>query len=124
MDCCASCGDIFNCVAWSFTPSTSTVPSFTLPGGFDPWLPGTCDVVYNYGDYGPGYYGAWAICPNGQVGEVLNGSNNADPEFMDSANDGYEATIYYNGWNEGPCAQANGNENESSEDAFEYNICP
>ncbi|CAN8101543.1 unnamed protein product [Discula destructiva] len=114
MDCCASCGDIFNCVAWSFAPS-ATAPAF--PGGFDPWLPGGCVVVYNYGSGEPGEF---AICPNGQVGEVLSGSNNADPENPDYY---YEDSIYYNGWNEGPCGEANGEENESSVDNFEYNIC-
>lgn len=118
MDCCASCGDIFNCVAWSFKPSATTTPaSPALPGGFDPWLPGTCVVVYNHDNTGtPQNY---AICPNGQVGEVLNGTNNPDPNWAYD----YGDTIHYNGWNDGPCGEENGEYNESNEGDFEYDTC-
>lgn len=74
-------------------------------------------MVYNYGSGEPGDF---AVCPIGQVGEVLKGSNKPDSEDSPYYD---EDSVYYNGWNEGPCAAANGELNESSEDNYEYNLC-
>lgn len=104
VECCASCADIFNCVAWSFAPVYTQAPTPQQPGGFDPWARGSCVVLYHtgtddYDDAGNATAGAAApaVCPNGAVGSVLDTANGT------SSNPGGWENVYYNGWNEGPC---------------------
>lgn len=105
VDCCASCAGIFNCVAWQFVPVYTGKPSEKLPGGFDPWGRGDCQVVYHTGapdDAKNITTDALAVCPNGKVHEMLSGSNN--PPAAEGAR-GKEQwnNVYFNGWNQGSC---------------------
>ncbi|RYO78182.1 hypothetical protein DL762_004939 [Monosporascus cannonballus] len=102
--CCVECAGMFNCVAWRFVPAFSFPPTDALPGGFEPWGRGSCELVYHTGGLDPGAGvsadGAAAVCPNGKVGEVLEGSENVpgpDSETRRWSN------VFYNGWNQGSC---------------------
>ncbi|KAI1383926.1 uncharacterized protein F4822DRAFT_55627 [Hypoxylon trugodes] len=104
LDCCVQCAEIFNCIAWSFVPVYTQAPNARLPGGFDPWGRGDCQAVYHTGN--PDNTTAAGedtanLCPNGKVGEVLavNASANTDGNATSWSN------LYYNGWNEGACAE-------------------
>ncbi|KAI2463139.1 hypothetical protein F4781DRAFT_441129 [Annulohypoxylon bovei var. microspora] len=115
LDCCAQCASIFNCVAWRFVPVYTQAPDAHLPGGFDPWGRGDCEAVYHTG--GPGAEAAAAavaqeeeetpsLCPNGKVGEMLvGGAGNATATGGNGTDAGSWMNLYYNGWNEGPCAE-------------------
>ncbi|KAI5855131.1 hypothetical protein GGS23DRAFT_445242 [Durotheca rogersii] len=117
LDCCVQCAGIFNCVAWRFLPVFTQPPNAHLPGGFDPWGRGDCLAVYHI-DSRPPRGGAGgevggdvsSLCPNGNVGEVLQAGNRTE----DGAPEGGQgeekdapvrswSQLYYNGWNEGPC---------------------
>lgn len=110
LDCCVQCADVFNCVAWRFVPVYTQTPNAHLPGGFDPWGRGDCEAVYHIGN--PKDEVATGIisvvddqqtanlCPNGNVGEVLAGS---DGDGVTNGTDSW-MNLYYDGWNEGPCA--------------------
>ncbi|KAK6860629.1 hypothetical protein PG995_004265 [Apiospora arundinis] len=105
VDCCASCAGIFNCVAWQFVPVYQGQPSEKLPGGFDPWGRGDCQVVYHTGapDEAKNVTttDGLAVCPNGKVHEMLSGSNNP-PEAQGNSTQQWN-NVYYNGWNQGSC---------------------
>ncbi|KAI1771223.1 hypothetical protein F4818DRAFT_216594 [Hypoxylon cercidicola] len=114
LDCCVQCANIFNCVAWRFKPVYTMTPNAHLPGGFDPWGRGDCLAVYHTGN--PDEEDAAGVvladaprnetadrCPNGKVGEVLSGSNDITP--VNATSDGSWINLYYDGWNEGPCAE-------------------
>ncbi|KAI1349166.1 hypothetical protein F5Y01DRAFT_290132 [Xylaria sp. FL0043] len=49
VSCCAACATYYNCFAWRFVPSYVGAPSERLPGGFDPWRHGNCEIVYHTG---------------------------------------------------------------------------
>ncbi|KAI0809989.1 hypothetical protein GGR55DRAFT_147965 [Xylaria sp. FL0064] len=49
VSCCAACATYYNCFAWRFVPSYVGTPSERLPGGFDPWRHGNCEIVYHTG---------------------------------------------------------------------------
>lgn len=103
--CCVECVRLFNCVAWRFNPVYVGEPTERLPGGFDPWGRGSCDVVYYTGGIDPENGvtedGAADLCPNGKVGEVLEGSANV-PGPDGNSTDRW-TNVYYNGWNQGSC---------------------
>ncbi|KAK8133102.1 hypothetical protein PG999_001275 [Apiospora kogelbergensis] len=105
MDCCTSCAGIFNCVAWQFMPVWTGKPSEKLPGGFDPWGRGDCQVVYHTGQPDDAKNittsDALAVCPNGKVHEMLSGSNNP-PAAQDNSTQQWN-NVYFNGWNQGSC---------------------
>ncbi|KAI0859703.1 hypothetical protein F4860DRAFT_481968 [Xylaria cubensis] len=102
ISCCAECAAYYNCFAWRFVPAyVEQTPTPMLPGGFDPWRHGNCEIAYHTGDREEGEDGEDVpnLCPNGLVAgwngiEEVNGNANA-PWF-----DG----LYYNGWNEGACS--------------------
>ncbi|KAI1856712.1 uncharacterized protein JN550_013679 [Neoarthrinium moseri] len=103
LDCCAECAGVLNCVAWSFVPAYIQEPTPQLPGGFDPWGRGKCEVVYHVGVPGAGGDAtadpaqdpaAAAVCPNGRVANLLDVEKSAGPG------------VYYGGWNQGPCGSA------------------
>lgn len=112
LDCCVQCAGIFNCVAWRFLPVYSGAPSPHLPGGFDPWGRGDCAAIYHTGnpadeagqgvilDDADGKGKPANLCPNGKVGEVLQGNGDKDGNATSSW-----MNLYYDGWNEGPCAE-------------------
>ncbi|KAK5636851.1 hypothetical protein RRF57_012563 [Xylaria bambusicola] len=106
VSCCAYCAAYYNCYAWRFVPSYVGKPSDRLPGGFDPWRHGNCEIAYHTGDdldgeEGATRKGAADICPNGRLRDVLNGTLNA-------GNDMWMSGLYYNGWNQGACANLGG----------------
>ncbi|KAI1803014.1 hypothetical protein F4811DRAFT_362914 [Daldinia bambusicola] len=125
LDCCVQCAGIFNCVAWRFVPVYTQAPNAHLPGGFDPWGRGDCEAVYHTGN--PDDEASTAhdetaanLCPNGKVGELLAGNEGSggggskgtenDGGIASSTNGtattgGSWTNLYYNGWNEGPCAE-------------------
>ncbi|RYP06143.1 hypothetical protein DL765_009623 [Monosporascus sp. GIB2] len=102
--CCVECAGIFNCVAWRFVPVFSFPPTDALPGGFEPWGRGSCELVYHTGGLDPGAGasadGAAAVCPNGKVGEVLEGSENVPGPGGETRR---WSNVFYNGWNQGSC---------------------
>ncbi|KAI1135943.1 hypothetical protein F5Y05DRAFT_119121 [Hypoxylon sp. FL0543] len=112
LDCCVQCAGIFNCVAWRFVPVYTQQPNAHLPGGFDPWGRGDCEAVYHTGN--PDDETASGItqptssnetanlCPNGKVGEMLAVNENSTTNGNST---GSWTNLYYNGWNEGPCAE-------------------
>ncbi|KAI1413106.1 hypothetical protein F5Y13DRAFT_31102 [Hypoxylon sp. FL1857] len=111
LDCCVQCAGIFNCVAWRFVPVYTQQPNARLPGGFDPWGRGDCEAVYHTGDpdeeAASGTIqttnGATAnLCPNGKVGEMLAVNENSTTNGNATSS---WTNLYYNGWNEGPCAE-------------------
>ncbi|KAI0882361.1 uncharacterized protein GGS22DRAFT_50811 [Annulohypoxylon maeteangense] len=113
LDCCVQCAGIFNCVAWRFVPVYTQTPNAHLPGGFDPWGRGDCEAVYHTGDPSNETSSGVietakenetaSLCPNGKVGEMLvGGAGNATTNGTDA---GSWMNLYYNGWNEGPCAE-------------------
>ncbi|KAI1465373.1 uncharacterized protein F4812DRAFT_119471 [Daldinia caldariorum] len=113
LDCCVQCAGIFNCVAWRFVPVYTQAPNAHLPGGFDPWGRGDCEAVYHTGnpDDEPSTTHdetAANLCPNGKVGELL-ASNDAANGISSTTNattpTGSWTNLYFNGWNEGPCAE-------------------
>ena len=120
MDCCASCVGIFNCVWWKFEPAFTGQPTEKLPGGFDPWGRGDCVVGYHIGDRNAEVVGAEppaAVCPNGMVGEILatNGGQGGH---------GW-SNVYWNGFNEGPCAAASNVFVPSSDVGYDKSgLCP
>ncbi|TGJ79683.1 hypothetical protein E0Z10_g9073, partial [Xylaria hypoxylon] len=103
VSCCAECATYYNCFAWRFVPSYTGEPSDRLPGGFDPWRHGNCEIAYYTGDRGGGdgtvvtKEGPPRVCPNGRLRDLLNGTANlgSDPWFNG---------LFYNGWNNGACA--------------------
>ena len=109
--CCAECAGLYNCVAWRFVPVYVGDPSDRLPGGFDPWGRGACDIVYHIGepdpDHGITVDDAADRCPNGRVGDLLEGSTNPPPEDGEGGGNGTKTrswmNVYYNGWNQGAC---------------------
>lgn len=97
--CCTQCANYYNCYAWRFVPSYAEDPSSRLPGGFDPWVHGNCEIAYYTGngtDEGVTTEGAASICPNGRLQDQLDGTNN-------KGSDPWINAMYYNGWNEGAC---------------------
>ena len=94
-------------------------PSGQLPGGFDPWRHGNCEIAYYAGngtsggtgseggdeeggdgdDAGVTREGAADICPNGRLKGVLDSSGN-----VEGGSDAWFNGLYYNGWNQGACA--------------------
>ncbi|KAI0105860.1 hypothetical protein F4814DRAFT_452242 [Daldinia grandis] len=105
LDCCVQCASIFNCVAWHFVPVYTQAPNPHLPGGFDPWGRGDCEAVYHTGNPDDETNtahddSATNLCPNGKVGELLANNGSAPAQAT-----GSWANLYYNGWNEGPCAE-------------------
>ncbi|KAI1451837.1 hypothetical protein F4805DRAFT_70646 [Annulohypoxylon moriforme] len=115
LDCCVQCAGIFNCVAWRFVPVYTQTPNAHLPGGFDPWGRGDCEAVYHTGDptneTSAGIVEAAKedetanLCPNGKVGEMLVSGGDGDNATTNGTNTGSWMNLYYNGWNEGPCAE-------------------
>ncbi|KAI0505603.1 hypothetical protein F5B22DRAFT_651537 [Xylaria bambusicola] len=110
VSCCAYCAAYYNCYAWRFVPSYVGTPSERLPGGFDPWKHGNCEIAYHVGTNdgdgegegeGVTRKGAPDICPNGRLKDVINGTMNA-------GNDTWMNGLYYNGWNQGACADLGG----------------
>ncbi|KAI0126732.1 hypothetical protein BJ170DRAFT_416495 [Xylariales sp. AK1849] len=113
LSCCVECAGVLNCAAWSFQPVYTQPPSPRVPGGFDPWGRGNCAVLYNIGDpdaqVGGGTEDAAAVCPNGKIGDMLEGSNNRG---KDDGEGGHELgkkcrwdNLFYNGWNQGTCGE-------------------
>ena len=132
--CCAECARLFNCVAWRFVPVYVGDPTDRLPGGFDPWGRGSCDVVYHVGTPDPDGGGDDTpdLCPNGRVGDLLEGSTNPPPPPPPPA-DGGNATharswmnVYYNGWNQGSCGAPVNAFEEGTDDGMgdEDTLCP
>ncbi|KAI1371840.1 hypothetical protein F4677DRAFT_283018 [Hypoxylon crocopeplum] len=116
LDCCVQCAGVFNCVAWRFVPVHTQAPNAHLPGGFDPWGRGDCEAVYHTGnpdeEQAAGIIsvadgeGTANLCPNGKVGEILSGSSGEDSDSgVNGTKPGSWSNLYYNGWNEGPCAE-------------------
>ncbi|KAI0975110.1 hypothetical protein F4678DRAFT_419337 [Xylaria arbuscula] len=103
VSCCGECATYYNCFAWRFVPSYIGTPSERLPGGFDPWRHGDCEIAYYTGqddaDGGSGVTrkGAARVCPNGRLHHVLNGTGNP-------GSGGWIEGLYFNGWNQGACA--------------------
>ncbi|KAK8016952.1 hypothetical protein PG993_015141 [Apiospora rasikravindrae] len=128
VDCCSSCAGIFNCVAWQFVPVHTQEPSEKLPGGFDPWGRGDCQVVYHTGapDEAKNVTttDALAVCPNGKVHEMLSGSNN--PEVAEGASKEQWNNVYFNGWNQGSCGMPlnAGQSGDSPGMGDKSNLCP
>ncbi|KAK6949054.1 hypothetical protein Daesc_009127 [Daldinia eschscholtzii] len=105
LDCCVQCAGIFNCVAWRFVPVYTQAPNPRLPGGFDPWGRGDCEAVYHTGNPDDEANtthdeSAANLCPNGKVGELLASDGSSSTNAT-----GSWTNLYYNGWNEGPCAE-------------------
>lgn len=104
VNCCAECAAYYNCFAWRFVPSYVGAPSDRLPGGFDPWRHGDCEIAYYTGS-GTGVGAenvtredAPSVCPNGLLAGVVRGSENPRPgSWFDG--------LYYNGWNQGACGE-------------------
>ncbi|KAI1420093.1 hypothetical protein F5Y12DRAFT_163341 [Xylaria sp. FL1777] len=104
VSCCAECATYYNCFAWRFVPSFVGSPSDRLPGGFDPWRHGNCEIAYHTGDEDGGRVtrkGAPRLCPNGRLRHMLNGTGNL-------GRDDWINGLFYNGWNEGACAGLGG----------------
>ncbi|KAI0905741.1 hypothetical protein F4823DRAFT_118102 [Ustulina deusta] len=100
VSCCAECATYYNCFAWRFVPAYIGSPSDRLPGGFDPWRHGNCEIAYHTGDKDGGGVtrkGAPSVCPNGRLRHVLNGTGNP-------GNESWSDGLFYNGWNDGACA--------------------
>ncbi|KAI0466279.1 hypothetical protein F4859DRAFT_332296 [Xylaria cf. heliscus] len=98
VSCCAECAAYYNCFAWRFIPSYLETPTDRLPGGFDPWRHGNCEIAYHTGER-EGEKGEGAlvpsVCPNGLIrGNETGKGGRGDPWFNG---------LYYNGWNEGAC---------------------
>ncbi|CAJ2499743.1 Uu.00g025960.m01.CDS01 [Anthostomella pinea] len=108
MECCAQCTRIFNCFAWHFVPVYTQASTDKLPGGFDPWGYGNCELKYHTGgvDDASGKVctdGAASYCPNGRLEGMLNGTSNvAGPDGETER----WSNLYYNGWNDGACSAA------------------
>ncbi|KAI0473515.1 hypothetical protein GGR56DRAFT_535259 [Xylariaceae sp. FL0804] len=112
LDCCAACAAIYNCVAWRFVPVFVGDPSPELPGGFDPWGRGACEAVYHTGgvDDDDGVVtldGAADVCPNGRVRRGVLANGTADVAGPGGSTRRW-SNLYYNGWNEGACGDAEG----------------
>jgi hypothetical protein len=101
INCCAKCANYYNCIAWRFIPVYVDEPTDRLPGGFDPWGRGSCEIAYYTGNTtsqeGVTYDDGASVCPNGRVETVLNGTNNAH------RGEPHLEGLYYNGWNNGAC---------------------
>jgi hypothetical protein len=100
VNCCAECANYYNCYAWRFVPSYEGHPSERLPGGFDPFRHGNCEIAYYTGNTtsdGVTIEDAPSVCPNGRLQYMLNGTNNIKGQ------DSWIAGLYYNGWNDGAC---------------------
>ncbi|KAI1361724.1 hypothetical protein F5Y08DRAFT_313892 [Xylaria arbuscula] len=136
VSCCAYCAAYYNCYAWRFVPSYVGTPSEALPGGFDPWRHGGCEIAFYTGDGsisndtsddtregGEGgevdvevtRKGAADICPNGRLKGVLDGSGNPGTGTdigmgmgIEVESDPWFIGLYYNGWNQGACADLGG----------------
>ncbi|KAI0423703.1 hypothetical protein F5Y09DRAFT_326694 [Xylaria sp. FL1042] len=127
VSCCAECATYYNCFAWRFVPSYIGTPSERLPGGFDPWRHGNCEIAYHTGvdtdtDTNPGNEdedgdggangggvtrkGAPHVCPNGRLRRVLNETTAVTGSGSSSGigGDKWFGGLYFNGWNEGACA--------------------
>ncbi|KAH9892184.1 hypothetical protein F4778DRAFT_328368 [Xylariomycetidae sp. FL2044] len=114
LECCARCATVYNCVAWQFVPAYAGEPSDALPGGYDPWGRGDCDILYHTGTPGaPGYEGnvtvtaegEASVCPNGVMSGLLAGSENP---VNGTTWERSWSNLYYNGWNEGACGMPDG----------------
>ncbi|KAI0390772.1 hypothetical protein F5Y17DRAFT_41101 [Xylariaceae sp. FL0594] len=104
LNCCAECANYYNCYAWRFVPSYTGHPSERLPGGFDPFRHGNCEIAYYTGTNATSERSVTttedtpSVCPNGRIVQhMLSGSNNAREQ------DPWTAGMYYNGWNDGAC---------------------
>ncbi|KAI0449656.1 hypothetical protein F5B21DRAFT_508958 [Xylaria acuta] len=106
VSCCAECAAYYNCFAWRFLPAyVEETPTDRLPGGFDPWRHGGCEIAYHTGDReeeeGEEVV-VPSVCPNGFVkggndtGSGMVGKGKGSDPWFDG--------LYYNGWNEGACA--------------------
>ncbi|KAI0188119.1 hypothetical protein EV127DRAFT_133585 [Xylaria flabelliformis] len=104
ISCCAECAAYYNCFAWRFVPAyVEQTPTPMLPGGFDPWRHGGCEIAYHTGDREEeDGEDVPSLCPNGLV-TGWNGTDGgmgergkADAPWFDG--------LYYNGWNEGACS--------------------
>jgi len=105
VNCCAECANYYNCYAWRFVPSYEGHPSDRLPGGFDPFRHGNCEIAYYTGNTtsdGVTTEAAPSVCPNGRLQYMLNGTNNVKGQ------DPWIAGLYYNGWNDGACGNGGG----------------
>ena len=137
--CCAECARLFNCVAWRFVPVYVGDPTDRLPGGFDPWGRGSCDIVYHVGAAAPDPEDGGEtpdLCPNGLVGDLLEGSTNPSPSQPLSPppeEGGGNATharswmnVYYNGWNQGSCGAPVNAFEDGADDGMgdEDTLCP
>ncbi|KAI1338384.1 hypothetical protein F5Y15DRAFT_417028 [Xylariaceae sp. FL0016] len=108
IDCCATCGKIYNCAAWKYVPVYTGKPSPKAPGGFDPWGHGNCEIVYHTGAAdasGVTTNGTASVCPNGKItdGILANGTSNVPGPKGETER---WMNLYYNGWNEGACGSA------------------
>ncbi|KAI1736113.1 hypothetical protein F4680DRAFT_272864 [Xylaria scruposa] len=100
ISCCAECASYYNCFAWRFVPAyVEETPTTRLPGGFDPWRHGGCEIAYHTGDREEeeGGEDVPSICPNG----LVTGRNGTDGGMADAP---WFDGLYYNGWNEGACS--------------------
>lgn len=136
--CCAECARLFNCVAWRFVPVYVGDPTDRLPGGFDPWGRGSCDIVYHVGAAAPDPDDGGEtpdLCPNGLVGDLLEGSTNPSPSPLSPPPEdgGGNATharswmnVYYNGWNQGSCGAPVNAFEDGADDGMgdEDTLCP
>ncbi|KAI0544792.1 hypothetical protein F4679DRAFT_510568 [Xylaria curta] len=105
ISCCAECASYYNCFAWRFVPAyVETTPTIQLPGGFDPWRHGNCEVAYYTGprEVEGGEEDVPSLCPNGLV-TGLN-STKGGKEEKGMADAPWFDGLYYNGWNEGACS--------------------
>ncbi|KAI0412508.1 hypothetical protein F5X98DRAFT_379709 [Xylaria grammica] len=109
VSCCGECATYYNCFAWRFVPAYVDAPSARLPGGFDPWRHGNCEIAYYTGNNRDqdgnialaAKDGIPRVCPNGQLRDVLNGTVNPDGG---DGSDPWRDGLFYNGWNSGACA--------------------
>jgi hypothetical protein len=111
--CCAECANYYNCFAWRFVPSYNQTPSPRLPGGFDPWVRGNCEVAYYTGNTTEDAVttdGAASLCPNGRLQGMLDGTSNV-------GRDPFSNGLYYNGWNDGACGDPGYNIFKSSSES-------
>ncbi|KAI0399843.1 hypothetical protein F4802DRAFT_531814 [Xylaria palmicola] len=109
VSCCAACAGYYNCFAWRFVPAYAEPPTPRLPGGFDPWRHGNCEVAYYTGGFAGDGDGEGSrvpgICPNGLIKGAVVGGNDTVTEKGDGgeSKDVWVDGLYYNGWNEGAC---------------------
>ncbi|KAI1748860.1 hypothetical protein F4782DRAFT_339616 [Xylaria castorea] len=106
VSCCGECAAYYNCFAWRFIPAyVEETPTDRLPGGFDPWRHGGCEIAYHTGDReekGGEEDVVPSVCPNG----LVTGGNDTEGGMgeKEKAGDPWFDGLYYNGWNEGACS--------------------